>query len=136
SKLAGTVKKTEISNLFTGSGSFTTTKANVFNTLIVDEAHRLNEKSGLYRNLGVHQVKELINSAKCTVFFIDEDQRVTLDDIGTLEEICKWAKRSGATVTEMELSSQFRCNGSDGYLAWIDYTLQIRNTANPTLNGI
>jgi DUF2075 family protein len=39
-------------------------------------------------------------------------------------------------VQEMELASQFRCNGSDGYLSWIDNVLQIRETANPTLDGI
>ena len=32
--------------------------------------------------------------------------------------------------------SQFRCNGSDGYLAWLDYVLQIRDTANLTLDNI
>ena len=30
----------------------------------------------------------------------------------------------------MELESQFRCNGSDGYLAWLDNVLDIRKTAN------
>ena len=30
----------------------------------------------------------------------------------------------------MDLKSQFRCNGSDGFLAWVDNTLQIRETAN------
>ena len=47
----------------------------------------------------------------------------------------KWASKAGAEVREMELSSQFRCNGSDGYLAWLDNTLQIRETANSTLSG-
>ncbi|HKO80810.1 MAG TPA: DNA/RNA helicase domain-containing protein, partial [Chitinophagaceae bacterium] len=45
-------------------------------------------------------------------------------------------KRFEAEVYETELSSQFRCNGSDGYLAWLDHTLQIRETANTTLEGI
>ena len=30
----------------------------------------------------------------------------------------------------MELESQFRCNGSDGYIAWLDDVLDIRKTAN------
>ena len=30
----------------------------------------------------------------------------------------------------MELESQFKCNGSDGYIAWIDDVLDIRKTAN------
>lgn len=102
--------------------------------MIVDEAHLLNEKSGLYRNLGDNQVKELIRSARCTVFFVDDDQRVTLLDIGHTEELRRHARELGAEVTELELSSQFRCNGSDGYLAWLDHTLDIRETANPTLD--
>lgn len=135
-KLTGTLKKTVISNLFSGSGAFINTKANTFDTLIVDEAHRLNEKSGLYSNLGEHQIKEIINASRCAVFFIDEDQRVTLNDVGTLKEIYKWAELANADITEMELSSQFRCNGSDGYLAFLDHILQIRETANTTLEGI
>ena len=36
----------------------------------------------------------------------------------------------------MQLLSQFRCNGSDGYLAWLDQALEIRETANYDLDGI
>lgn len=53
-----------------------------------------------------------------------------------MEEILKWAKVLDSQVTELELISQFRCNGSDGYLAWVDHNLQIRETANPTLDSI
>lgn len=134
SKLTGTFKKTEISNFFSGSGAFTNTKSNMYDVLIVDEAHRLNEKSGLFNNLGENQVKELINSSKCTIFFLDEDQRVTLSDIGSSDEIEKWAKYYNATVYKDELVSQFRCSGSDGYLSWLDNTLQIRDTANFSLD--
>jgi hypothetical protein len=133
-KLTGTFKKTRIHNLFSGSGAFVSDKAGTFDTLIVDEAHRLNEKSGLYRNLGDNQIKELIRSARCTVFFIDDDQRVTVHDIGRTEELRACAREFGAEVTELELSSQFRCNGADGYLAWLDDTLGIRRTANTTLD--
>jgi DUF2075 family protein len=136
SKLTKTLTKTRFSNLFKGSGAFVDTPKNTFDTLVVDEAHRLNEKSGLYSNLGENQVKEIIASSKFSVFFIDEDQRVTLKDIGNKEEIKKWAKSEGASVYEMELSSQFRCAGSDGYLAWLDQILQIRETANHNINEI
>ena len=130
SKLAGTLRQIEISNMFSGSGAFIDTDSNAFDTLIVDEAHRLNEKSGLYGNLGDNQIRELVRSAKCSIFFIDESQRVTLSDIGRVKEIEAIAISEGASVTKCELSSQFRCNGSDGYLAWIDSTLEIRETAN------
>ncbi|WP_369302429.1 DNA/RNA helicase domain-containing protein [Pseudomonas sp. N2-5-1-1] len=135
SKLVGTVKRSHFSNLFSGSGAFIDTAPNTFDALIVDEAHRLNEKSGLYANLGENQIKELIESAKCSVFFIDEDQRVTLNDIGSKQAIRAFAKAKGAEVEEYTLSSQFRCSGSDGYLAWLDDVLDIRATANPLLDN-
>ncbi|GAB7533637.1 hypothetical protein PS3A_60530 [Pseudomonas sp. 3A(2025)] len=134
SKLVGTVKRSHFSNFFSGSGAFIDTERNTFDTLVVDEAHRLNEKSGLYGNLGENQIKELIESAKCAIFFIDEDQRVTLNDIGSKQAIRAFAKAKGATVEEYTLSSQFRCSGSDGYLAWLDDVLDIRATANPLLD--
>jgi DUF2075 family protein/DNA replication protein DnaC len=136
SKLAGTLTKTRITNLFKGSGAFTETADNEIDVLIVDEAHRLNEKSGLYRNKGENQIKEIIQTAKLSVFFLDDRQKVTLRDIGDSGEIKKWANLAGAKVFEAELASQFRCNGSDGYLAWVDNALQIKDTANDTLDGI
>lgn len=136
SKLTGTLTKTRFNNLFRGSGAFIDTDRDTFDALIVDEAHRLNEKSGLYRNLGENQIKEIINAAKLSVFFLDENQKVTLVDIGDKDEIRFWAKQAGAAIVELELASQFRCNGSDGYLAWLDNTLQIRETANETLEGV
>lgn len=96
----------------------------------LDLAHRLNEKSGLYGNLGENQIKELINASRFNVFFIDEAQRVTLKDIGSIQTIHQWADKCQSTVTQLDLVSQFRCNGSDGYLAWIDNSLQIRPTAH------
>ncbi|MCW5610220.1 MAG: DUF2075 domain-containing protein [Rubrivivax sp.] len=133
-RLAGSFRRTEIGNLFSGSGSFTNTEADSFDALVVDEAHRLNERSGLYGNLGENQIKELIAAARCTIFFVDDDQRVTLKDIGESEALADWARALGADVKEDALSSQFRCNGSDGYLAWLDDTLDIRSTANELLD--
>lgn len=136
SKLTGTMRQTEIANMFVGSWAFTDCKPNTFDALIVDEAHRLNEKSGLYKNMWENQIKELINASKCTIFFIDENQKVTLSDIGEKDQIEKRAQKLWATVHYGELSSQFRCNGSDGYLSRLDNVLQIRETANDTLDDI
>lgn len=136
SKLTGTFNKSHISNLFIGSGSFVDTEKSLFDVLIVDEAHRLNAKSGMFQNKGENQIKEIIDASKCSIFFIDEDQRIALQDIGEKEEIRRWAKKAGAAVQELSLQSQFRCNGSDGYLAWLDNALQIRDTANENLDGI
>lgn len=134
SMLTGHFKRSEITNLFSGSGAFTETEENIFDVLIVDEAHRLNEKSGMFKNQGENQIKEIIKSSKFSIFFIDEDQKVTWNDIGEKEEIVKWANSLNATAESMSLSSQFRCNGSDGYLAWLDDILDIHTSANPSLN--
>lgn len=133
-KLTGAFAKSRISNLFSGSGAFVGARPDTFDTLIIDEAHRLNEKSGLYRNLGDNQVRELMRAARCSVFFVDDDQRVTIHDIGHTDELRERAAEFDAEVTELELSSQFRCNGSDGYLAWLDHVLGIRETANTHLD--
>ncbi|MET3696663.1 hypothetical protein SAMN05877753_10392 [Bacillus oleivorans] len=135
-KLKGTFRKTQIDNLFKGSGSFTESKLNEFDVLIVDEAHRLNEKSGFYGNQGENQVKELIKAAKFTIFFIDENQKVTLKDIGSIDLIEKYAKEFEAEIIKGELVSQFRCDGSDAYIAWLDDVLQIRETANTNYYGV
>ena len=134
-KLTG-FKKSSVNNMFKGSGSYTEVDENVIDVIICDEAHRLNEKSGRFSNLGENQVKEIINSCLCSVFFIDESQRVTLSDIGTVEEIKHWADLLDSEVLELELVSQFRCNGSDGYLAWLDDALEIRDTANTDMKDI
>jgi len=134
-KLKKDFRKGHVDNLFKGSGNYFNTPKDEFDLLIVDEAHRLNEKSGLFNNLGENQVKEIMNSAKLAIYFIDERQRVTLKDIGSRELILNLAKEFGANVTIQKLESQFRCNGSDGYLSWLDDVLQIRETANSNYLG-
>lgn len=122
-----------IKTLFKGSGSFINVPNNFFDCLIVDEAHRLNEKSGMFNNLGESQIKEIIHASKVSVFFIDEDQIVTTSDVGSVDLIKKYAKEEGSEIYHGEdynLVSQFRCNGSDGYLAFLDNLLSIRETAN------
>lgn len=120
-----------IKSLFKSSDSFWNAPANMLNCIIVDEAHRLKKKSSIFH--GDNQVKELINAGQVTVFFIDEDQKITTKDIGSKDEIRKWASFYGVKVYEGEdlnLVSQFRCNGSDGYLNFLDNLLGIRSTAN------
>lgn len=134
-KLAGH-KKTSINNMFKGAGAYVDAEENIVDVVICDEAHRLNDKSGMFHNLGENQIKEIIHASLCSVFFIDESQRVTLSDIGTVSEIMKWANELDSEVQEMELISQFRCNGSDGYLAWLDDVLEIRDTANFDMKDI
>ena len=129
-KLSGSYKRSYINNLFVGSGNFIETIPNTMGALIVDEAHRLNMKSGMFSNLGENQIKEIIKTARFSVFFVDDCQRIHMKDVGSVQYIKLCAEEMGADVHLEHLCSQFRCNGSDGYLSWLDNALQIRQTAN------
>lgn len=134
-KLQDVRRMAELKNLFVGSGSFMRAPKNAMAALIVDEAHRLTEKTGFLKQ-GDNQIREIINTAAFCAFFIDGDQRVHIDDYGTTERIEQFAVEAGARVYKTKLDSQFRCNGSDGYLAWLDDVLQKRDTANYALDTV
>ena len=116
----------EISQLFRSPFGLSQVSANSYDCLIVDEAHRLVKK--MYGDWnGENQVKECINASLLTIFMLDEDQAVTTKDIGSFQEISKWCKALGSTIImreETKLVSQFRCNGSDAYIQFIDHLLQ------------
>ncbi len=135
SKLRGDYTQTYINHLFQSSGNFIDEERNKLDCLVVDEAHRLNAKSGMFQNKGENQIKEIIYAAKFSIFFIDENQKVTLKDIGSEDLIRKFAKEQGAGIYTFDLDSQFRCNGSDGYIAWLDRILDIKDTANFDIDG-
>lgn len=134
-KLRGNFTQTYINHLFQGSGNFVDEESNKLDVLVVDEAHRLNAKSGMFQNKGVNQIKEIINASKFSIFFIDENQKVTLKDIGSEDMIKMYANKLGAGIYTYELDSQFRCNGSDGYIAWLNNLLEIKETANFDIDG-
>ena len=116
----------EICQLFRSPFGLSQVSTNAYDCLIVDEAHRLVKK--MYGDWnGENQVKECINASLFTVFLLDEDQAVTTKDIGSVEEISKWCRELGSTIImreETKLVSQFRCNGSDAYIQFIDNLLQ------------
>jgi DUF2075 family protein len=124
--------------LFKYFNSFTMTKDNEIDVLICDEAHRIRETSNsryTKHNLrsAIPQVEELIRAARLTVFFIDDLQVVRPQEIGSTELIKRTASKFGCEIFEFELTTQFRCSGSDGYLDWIDDILQIRSTGKKYL---
>ena len=107
--------------------------ANKYPCILADEAHRL------MRRYGHNQIEDIIRCSQVNVFFIDEDQRITTKDLGSIEQIEAFANAYGSRVIKHEslhLKSQFRCNGSDGYLAFLDNLLGIRETENKSLEGL
>lgn len=119
-------KRVNIKQLFRSPFGLCKTPKNFYDCLIVDEAHRLVKK--MYGDFsGENQVKECINSSLFTIFLLDEDQRITTKDIGSIDEIKYWANELGSYVVDNEetkLISQFRCNGSDHYIQLINNILQ------------
>ena len=116
----------DISQLFRSPFGLSRVPSNAYDCLIVDEAHRLVKK--MYGDWnGENQVKECIDASLFTIFMLDEDQAVTTKDIGSVEEISRWCGELGSTIImreETKLVSQFRCNGSDAYIQFIDSLLQ------------
>lgn len=103
---------------------------NSIDILVCDEAHRIRKSSNFRftpknKRSEIPQIDELIRAAKVSVFFIDDRQNVKPDEIGSSDLILSTASEFNAEVFEFELQTQFRCNGSDGYLEWINNMLEI-----------
>jgi DUF2075 family protein len=108
---------------------------NQFDAVVLDEAHRIRKESkdrftkpGDWS--GLPQIDEILQVARVGVFFIDDQQVVRPGEVGSSDLIREAAKRAGAKLIEFELDAQFRCSGSDGFINWVDNTLDIRRTAN------
>jgi len=123
-------------NLFKFFNSFTSAELNSFDALICDEAHRIRESSvNRYtpksQRSDLPQIDELMQVAKLNIFFIDENQIVRPNEIGTVAMIKDAAVRFGVQevdIAEFELKTQFRCSGSDAYLQWLDSVLDIQRS--------
>ena len=115
--------------------SYTQADQNAIDVLIADEAHRIRKTSNSRftkkdKRSDLSQIKELSSVSKVSVFFIDDDQVVRPDEIGSVEYIKENAEKEGYKVSEYELEAQFRCNGSDAFVNWVNNTLNIKRTAN------
>lgn len=119
-------KLINIKQLFRSPFGLSNCEKNGYDCLIVDEAHRLVKK--MYGDWsGENQVKECINASLLSIFLLDEDQAVTTKDIGSVNEIKHWCSELSSRLIitdETKLVSQFRCNGSDSYIQFIDDILQ------------
>lgn len=96
--------------------------------LLVDEAHRIQKNANSQytkaeNRTNLSQIDTIIRAAKITVFFIDDRQAIRGVEIGSASMIREAAERWNASVEECELKSQFRCNGSDNYLNWLEQVL-------------
>ncbi len=136
----GDVKKeVAVDELFRSPFGLHDLPVNFYECLLVDEAHRLVKQ--MFRDYGgENQIKECIYASLLSVFFIDETQRISIKDIGSVEEIRRWAKLEGVDENHIyegpsyNLKSEFRCNGSEAYLAFINQLLGIEDTGENKLD--
>jgi len=123
------------SALFKYFNSFQEAEPQALEVLVLDEAHRIREFSWNWRTpkrlrTDRTQLLELMQAAKISVFFIDDMQVVRPGEVGSSESIRIAAEELGIELVAFELEAQFRCNGSEAFVAWVENTLEIRRTAN------
>ena len=101
---------------------------NDLDVLILDEAHRIRETSVNRYTPAAHrtgrlQLDELIAAARVPVFLLDDNQVVRPGEMGSLEEITRYAESIGLRVHHVPLGEQFRCGGSLAYIEWVEKLL-------------
>lgn len=88
--------------------------------VLLDEAHRARTYPEHQRNVFPVTLGNLLKRAAVTVFFLDERQIVRPTEGLTLQQLRQHAQASGLAFAQIDLVSQFRCNGSHAYQQWID----------------
>jgi len=111
-------------SLFKYFNSFMDAERNSLDVLILDEAHRIRETSAnrytkASARTGRAQLDELIAAARVPVFLLDQHQVVRPGELGTVSEIESYCERLGLHFRLVSLEDQFRCGGSEAYIAWV-----------------
>lgn len=122
-------KDSDLSALFKYPTAFANRPTNEIPCLLIDEAHRIFKmKGGVGLKAGTDMLKELINVARVSVFFIDENQAVTKDDYATIDIIKNVARECHSEVVmgpELELTGQYRVQGGAEYIEFIKSFLNL-----------
>ncbi|MFH1227267.1 MAG: DNA/RNA helicase domain-containing protein [Planctomycetota bacterium] len=123
------------SSQFKYFNSYTKAESNEIDVLICDESHRIRKTSAnrftkKEDRSSTPQIEELLKASKVAVFLIDDYQIVRPNEIGSVDYLTKYAGIQNCNIFEYELEAQFRCNGSDAFVNWVNNTLEIKRTAN------
>jgi DUF2075 family protein len=100
---------------------------------ILDEAHRIRTISTsrftpAKARTGKAQIDDILDATRVSVFFIDDLQVVRPGEVGSTDLIREAAAKRGLELREFELQAQFRSNGSDSFIRWVDNTLELDRT--------
>lgn len=111
----------------------TATVTDKLDVAILDEAHRIRTISTsrftpATARTGKSQIDDILDSSRVTVFFIDDLQVVRPGEVGSTDLIRESAAKRGLEVRDFKLEAQFRANGSDSFIQWVDNTLELART--------
>jgi energy-coupling factor transporter ATP-binding protein EcfA2 len=124
---------TRTQGLFKYFNNFMEAERNGLEVLILDEAHRIREKSvdrytrKELREKARAQVDELLDAARVPVFLLDQNQVVRPGEMGTPGDIRAAAEAKGLEVHQVDLADQFRSGGSLAYIEWVERLLGLRD---------
>ncbi len=101
--------------------------------IVLDEAHRIRAVSTsrytpARSRTGKAQIDDILDAGRVSVFFVDDLQVVRPGEVGNTGLIREAAAKRSIPVREFELTAQFRSNGSDSFIRWIDNTLELDRT--------
>ena len=107
--------------------------AEPMDVVILDEAHRIRTVSTsrftpAKARSGKAQIDDILDASRVSVFFIDDLQVVRPGEVGSTDLIRESAAKRSLEVREFELQAQFRSNGSDSFIQWVDNTLELGRT--------
>ena len=100
---------------------------NSIDVLLCDEAHRMR---GDQQGDVASQFRQLLNACRVLVLFVDNDQTVRPNEVGSVSFFKQQASLNRVPFRHLQLEAQFRCGGADAFVSWLDNTLQIKLTAN------
>jgi len=111
----------------------TATVTDKLDVAVLDEAHRIRTISTsrftpAVNRTGKAQIDDILDASRTTVFFIDDLQVVRPGEVGSTDLIRESAAKRGIEVRDFKLEAQFRSNGSDSFIQWVDNTLELDRT--------
>ncbi|MFE5589201.1 DNA/RNA helicase domain-containing protein [Streptomyces sp. NPDC056549] len=103
--------------------------------VLLDEAHRARTYPDHQHAVFPVTLGKLIGHAAVTVLFLDERQIVRPTEGLTLTQLRQHAQRTGSAFAHIDLTTQFRCNGSRAYQQWVDHLFRTTGPASPWDSG-
>lgn len=120
--------------------AFWNTPPDGYQLIIVDEAHRIRERSEpkvvKAQRPTISQLEELVRATRVLVLLMDENQIISPREVGhpaNVRMLVDRLQKDGMKIDlkEFVLPHQFRCRGSEMFVDWLDALLDINADLKP-----